>query len=90
MQCLKNRLTNKKKPKTVKTIPSRCVKAFIKFVVKIMTQEVFCGKNILYIYFYTFNTYKNIQTQKKLSNFGSRTSPSAYIHTTIPSCWHTK
>lgn len=30
-----------------------------------MTQEVLCGKNILYIYFYTFNTYKNIQTQKK-------------------------
>lgn len=29
-----------------------------------MTQEVFCGKNILYIFFYTFNTYKNIQTQK--------------------------
>lgn len=69
MQCLKNRLTNKKKkkkkPKSVK-IPSRCVKAFIKFVVKITTQEVFCGKNILYIYFYTFNTYKNIQTQKKI------------------------
>lgn len=29
-----------------------------------MIQEVFCGKNILY-FFLHFNTYKNIQTQKK-------------------------
>lgn len=56
--------TTQQTKKALKKYPLHFKKLLNQFVIKIMTQEVFCGKNILYIFFYTFNTYKNIQTQK--------------------------